>query len=1256
MRADWKELFSDGILSAGRRLADEGRVAGLVMSARGCLARVRDSWTHSVRIVWEEDGTVTGSCDCSASREGYRCMHMAAVLFSCEERKETGAVKSPAASAGDSSGSAPAGDAGSAGNAGDGRPGTGYRYPVPAQANPYLGDPGCADLYFHPGRILESVSFAPEDSAEAAGYINRGELGLTDVRTHYSYEYSPPRPAGHARGWVRRNSGVSVAEVKFDRNRILSAACGACYRRLFPGDYYYTYTDRRICPHILGLFFLTAEYLKKYNPGDATDAESIRFLERMRSFRAGETAREEGKKREAGLRLMPEILVDSGRWFLRFRISDGGRACFVKNLRELVSDRENRELHEEGKNCRIDFALSDFDGDSSVWFRLIRDYLEGEELYRGDYGEERYFPGSVSCDRVPLAGEILDVFYDRSSGRTLEAAVKPRSGKQRKEAVTVADRAFALEISISPHADEETGETEGILLTGRIPPVMRGKSGRYVCSGQTLSRLGEAGAQAVSFFGRFDGGDIRMVIGRKRLPEFWYRTLPVLIGHECLRVNVEDREAIGRMLPPEVRYLFFLDVEDGRIECSAEAVYGEEAFVLRRLSGEDYPLAACRDASSEEEVVREIEEIFPRYLSGENVFISENDADSVYRILSGGIGRLMRIGEVHGTDAFNRLRIRKPPKLRFGVSVESDLLNLDISTDDLSFEELLELLESYGKRKKYHRLRSGDIVELTEGGESLELLQELLESTGADLRKFVGGKMHLPAYRALYLGRMLEEHDGIAADRDRHFRDLVRNFKTIRDADFEIPASLKSVMRPYQVFGCKWMRTLIAAGFGGILADDMGLGKTLQMISVILAEKEAGEGGLNLVVCPASLIYNWQEEFGRFAPSLTVVPVAGSLAERQVLLKGIAADGEGNPDVLITSYDLLRRDADLYADVSFRIQVLDEAQYIKNPGAALSKAVKITRSRYRFALTGTPIENRLSELWSIFDYLMPGFLFTYRKFSSEFETPIAKSGDPAVTKRLKDMAAPFILRRLKRDVLPDLPDKLEELRFAKFGEEQQKFYDAQVAHMKKTLAEIGAAEKMRVLAELTKIREICCDPLLISGDYRGGSAKREVLRTLVLSAIDGGHRILIFSQFTSMLALIAKDLEEEGISYDRIIGDTPKEERLRLVSEFNTGSTPVFLVSLKAGGTGLNLTGADVVIHYDPWWNLAAQNQATDRAHRIGQTKEVTVYRIIVKGTIEEKILRMQEAKQDLSDAVVSAGGESLAAFSAEELLGLFGV
>ena len=486
---------------------------------------------------------------------------------------------------------------------------------------------------------------------------------------------------------------------------------------------------------------------------------------------------------------------------------------------------------------------------------------------------------------------------------------------------------------------------------------------------------------------------------------------------------------------------------------------------------------------------------------------------------------------------------------------------------------------------------------------------------------------------------------------------MVRNMKTIEDSDYEVPEALNSIMRSYQKNGFLWLKTLRENGFGGILADDMGLGKTLQVISLLTAEQQemqAGEKELrrSLIVCPASLVYNWQKEITRFAPQLKTVIVAGSVPDRASIIRH-SKEGE----ILITSYDLLKRDAEVYQKFVFAIQVIDEAQYIKNPSTQAAKGVKKITAAFKLALTGTPIENRLSELWSIFDYLMPGFLYGYQKFREQFELPIVRNGDEERLERLQKMIRPFILRRLKKEVLKDLPDKIEKNMAACMEQKQKELYHAHAQRLALMLQnqteEEFADSRFQVLSELTRLRQLCCDPALVYENYEDGSAKLDLCIELIQSAVESGHKILLFSQFTSMIEILTARLQEESISCFVLQGSTKKERRAQMVEQFNRDDTSVFCISLKAGGTGLNLTGADIVIHYDPWWNVAVENQATDRAHRIGQKNVVTVYKLIAKGTIEEKIIKLQQMKEELAEEILSGDEIKTASFQREELLEL---
>lgn len=722
---------------------------------------------------------------------------------------------------------------------------------------------------------------------------------------------------------------------------------------------------------------------------------------------------------------------------------------------------------------------------------------------------------------------------------------------------------------------------------------------------------------------------------------------------EIAQVAEKDGELVRSFLPPRGEYQFYLDAEGGDFVCRPVVRYGNQGYspveAVRCTGNGQKLMEPFRSLAEEAGIALEVKRWFPVEVPEKEEFSCGGDEEVMYRVAENGVAALASLGEVLCTGRFRGCHVVRRVQTAVGVSVSSGMLDLKIDTGDIPPEELVDLLYSYRQKKKYHRLKNGTFVRMEES--SIGMLDEMTAALRLTPKEMIRGNMHLPVYRALYLDRLLEEHEDVYSKRDSHFKQIVKSFKTIKDADFEEPESLSATMRQYQKNGYRWLRTLESWNFGGILADDMGLGKTLQMIAVLLAAKLEGKTGTSLIVTPASLVFNWGEEFKKFAPELKVTLAAGTQAERQKRLEESV-----HSDVLITSYDLLKRDAALYEGREFLYQVLDEAQYIKNHATAAAKAVKVIKSRFRFALTGTPIENRLSELWSIFDFLMPGFLYSYRKFRERYELPIVKNQDPEALTALRRMTGPFVLRRLKKDVLRELPTKEERIVYSAASGRQQKLYTASALKLKEALA--GGAwsgnGKLEVLSQLMRLRQICCDPALCFEDYTGESAKLETCVSLIASASAAGHKILLFSQFASMLERIRERLLQEGISSHLLVGATPKEERSRMVQAFASDEVPVFLISLKAGGTGLNLTAADIVIHYDPWWNVAAQNQATDRAYRIGQEKPVTVYKLILKDTIEENLLKLQNAKLALAAQVVSEGMVSLGDLSQNELMELF--
>jgi SNF2 family DNA or RNA helicase len=571
---------------------------------------------------------------------------------------------------------------------------------------------------------------------------------------------------------------------------------------------------------------------------------------------------------------------------------------------------------------------------------------------------------------------------------------------------------------------------------------------------------------------------------------------------------------------------------------------------------------------------------------------------------------------------------------------------------DFSEKEISEIFNTYRLKKKYYRLKDGSYINLESSG--IDTLVNIADNLGISAKELAKGTIELPKYRAVYIDGLVKKDPDIIMTKENSFKEIIRDINEASDTDFVEPNEMKDVLRSYQITGFKWLKTLEKYNFGGILADDMGLGKTIQIIALLIDAKK-NKQDTSIVVCPSSLYINWQKEISRFAPELTTLIISGSAEEREVLIKKAS-----KYDVIITSYDLLKRDIEKYEKTSFKYVIADEAQYIKNNNTKNAKALKKLNSEIRFALTGTPMENSLSELWSIFDFVMPGYLFSYKRFREEFESPIIKDDSKEAMSRLQSLVSPFILRRIKKDVLKELPDKTETIMYSEMTHEQSKLYKSYLLKAKNEMnAEIKDKgfenSQIKILSLITRLRQLCCHPSLFIENYEDESSKLNQCIELIEGAINSGHKILLFSQFTSMLDIIKKELDSKKIKYYILTGQTKVDTRIELVESFNKSKdVGVFLISLKAGGTGLNLTGADMVIHYDPWWNLSAQNQATDRAYRIGQKSNVQVFKLITENSIEEKIQKLQDKKMDLTNSVIKEGETFINKMSKEEILDLF--
>ena len=762
----------------------------------------------------------------------------------------------------------------------------------------------------------------------------------------------------------------------------------------------------------------------------------------------------------------------------------------------------------------------------------------------------------------------------------------------------------------------------------------------------------------------------RAFIDEPDVPSFVRELLPSLkrFFHCELEGFSEDTE----LECYNAKYEIYLDApERDWITCKAFVSYGEDKFSIfdRSVS------AQTRDIPGELGVFAMLSKYFNGYdeqrmelaldcraekveaLQVGEAGVSEHQEpeEKLYRLLTEGIPAMQKLGTVYISQAIKQMRVTKMPNIRLGISLSAGLLNLDIDVEGMDQAQLFDILSRYDRRKKYFRLKDGSFLDISDGQlRELSELKDDLQINGKELKK---GRTQVPAYRAMYLNSQLKGGDLIKVEKDNAFQALIRNMQTMEEHKFQVPPQQEKILRGYQKEGFYWIKTLKHNQFGGILADDMGLGKTIQVIAFLWSEFQESAPGENrraLVVTPASLVFNWMSEIERFAPGLPATAVTGDVRERKAMIKNA-----GEREVLITSYDLLKRDLKAYQKLAFAVEIIDEAQYIKNHGTQAAKAVKEIRSEFRLALTGTPVENRLSELWSIFDFLIPGFLYSYEKFRKEIELPAVQYGNSEAMERLQKMIRPFVLRRLKKDVLKDLPDKLEKDMFSPLESEQKELYEAHTERLRLMLSMQTDAEfktsKLQILSEITRLRQLCCYPGLVYENYKGNSSKLDMCMELVQNAVNGGHKILLFSQFTTMLDELAARLKKAKISFYMLTGATSQEKRAQLVKAFNRDETSVFCISLKAGGTGLNLTAADIVIHYDPWWNLAVQNQATDRAHRIGQQNVVSVYRLFMKDTIEERIRALQEMKRELADEILSGEGIGRALISREEVLELLG-
>ena len=959
---------------------------------------------------------------------------------------------------------------------------------------------------------------------------------------------------------------------------------------------------------------------------------------------------EEKIKKPGTIKIEPKVFYDkfSGDMKIEFKI--GNKKMYkIKNLAEFYTRMLNKEFYRYGEKLQFIHTEEVFEEDSRKLLEFIMKYAEIIKYANSNSNSNyKYYGKALSETSIIVGNSAIDDLFEVLKGRKIDFQRDYNS-----EIVEFTEEQPIIEFKLAKVDEEHYRITPNIEIYNVT--IIKGKNYKYLLDNNKLYRCTKEFENTnLKLLELFRQNYITEVnFGKDELTQLFSIVMPKV--KKAITIENIPEEEIEKYKPKELIVKVFLDFdENDYLIADVKFCYEEKEFnPLDEKTKLDFP----RNMIKETKALN----IFRQtgfMLDVKKLRFILPDNDKIYEFLTQDINYYMQKFEVLVTDNFKGKQIRQPKMGTLGVKIENNLLSIDLKEMNIDIKELKSIMEKYSLKKKYHRLKDGSFISLQDNKE-IEILDKLVTGMDIDYKELEKGQVNLPVNRSLYLNQLLKEIKGTEVIKNAEYKKIVNKLDKEQQEDIKIPEKLNSILRYYQKNGYKWLKVLDQYHFGGILADDMGLGKTIQMLSVIVdyVEEPKEERRATLVVSPSSLTLNWQNEAIKFARELKTLVIRGSLTERKRQIKEI-----DQYDLVITSYELLKRDIEFYKELNykFRFVIADEAQYLKNSNTQNAKSIKQIKADTRYALTGTPIENSLSELWSIFDFIMPGYLFTYRKFKNTYETPIVRDNDEKAMAKLKMLIEPFVLRRNKKEVLTELPDKTVTVLNNEMKEEQKNIYLTYLAKAKQELAEqidLNGYENshMQILAALTRLRQICCHPSLFISGYKDGSSKLEQCMEIIQEATNAGHKILLFSGYTSMFEYIEKELKQRNIKYFKLTGATKVDERIKLVDEFNENpEIKVFLISLKAGGTGLNLTGADMVIHYDPWWNVSTENQATDRAYRIGQKNNVQVYKLITKNSIEEKIYELQEKKAKLADNMLDTKTTFISKFSKDEIMRLF--
>lgn len=914
--------------------------------------------------------------------------------------------------------------------------------------------------------------------------------------------------------------------------------------------------------------------------------------------------------------LIPSVEVDKYAESIQITYRVGNdKAYVVKHIEEFINRIDNHEEFRYGKNLSFIHKESAFDEFSLKQIQFLRKAIQNNKKYgRNDYAY--YYQEPVVKRHLLLTADIIDDFYELYYDKDVDGWTTQDSDE--KIHINVSENEYTYTYSLEKALPYEFGEKHLYVLNNTSPINIT----RY-----TLDNEGKA----LRFIKELFKKDMHVL---KQENKTFYKYVISDIEDYLDINNVSQEDEIFSIIK------LYGDIDDDNQVFVKLEYYNEDGKFQKGFNEQNM-------TTYTQDLVEEIVKKYAQTIDYDaHIAYFDTEGEGVYNFLYSGLPLLSEYCEIYVSDALKTLGKTQKYSITVGVKLENNLLEIDVDSIDIPKEELSSVLKAYRRKRKFFRLKNGQLLNLN--SDDLEELNQFVEDYHISIND-MKDKTIMPSYRMFSLEDDMENMDNLIFNRNEQFHNQIQNWKK-KDISTYIPSEkYQNILRDYQIDGYQWLSLMNEYGFNGILADDMGLGKTLQVITLL---ESYNKDGVSIVVCPASLIYNWEDEVHKFSSGLKTVCICGSIADRKLKI-----NEAHNYDLMITSYDYIRRDVELYENVEFNYVILDEAQNIKNQKTKNAQCVKKLKAKHKLALTGTPIENSLAELWSIFDFLMPNYLFNYHYFQSHYETDIVKNHDEEKQNKLKKLVSPFILRRNKKEVLSELPDKIEKNYLIDFNEEENKLYLANLAQVNEELhqmTKMESTDKIAILAMLTKLRQLCCEPRLLYENVEEPSSKLKACMELIHTLKENNQKVLLFSSFTSMLDLIAEQLYKEGISYYKLTGQTSKEDRRMLVDKFQNDDTTVFLISLKAGGTGLNLTAAEAVIHYDPWWNQSAQNQATDRAYRIGQEKNVQVFKLVMKNSIEEKIQKLQLMKKELADMFVENNEGSISRMSQDELLELF--